>query len=211
MRTMDLLPAVSLLLFPATACSGTAELPDQASGAAGEGTGGADRVDGGTTANCGSAPAGATPGAYPTTFRFRAPPGQTLYLLDSCGVGFKVSACEDGYTALLVDPYCEDECNGEDTACIRCGACDEQVVTVTDTEGTDAKWSGERYEDRGPGQTGAQCMCYVRRPLTPGRYRVQVPVYSSSGDALDREPAFTATESVDITVPDAVITVTLRE
>jgi hypothetical protein len=227
MRTMALLLAACVILVRAPACAGKAQLAEQDSNAAGSANAGAARAgdsgkateggapgevgSGGSAASCPRAPDGATPGAYPTTFRFRAPPGQKLYLLDCVGVGFKVSACEDGYVTKLVDPYCEDECDGEDTSCMLCGACLETVVTVTDTTGTDAKWSGERYEDQGPGQTGAKCMCYVRRPLTAGRYRVEVPVYSSSADALDGEPAFTATQDVDITVPNSVITVTLQE
>ena len=227
MQTMDLLPAACLMLLSATACAGKAQLPEQHSSAAGSANAGAASAGesgkatgggapsevgrAGSASSCPRAPEGATPGAYPTTFRFRAPPSQRLYLLDSCGVGFKVSACEDDYATKLVDPYCEGECNGEDTACMMCGSCLEEVVTVTDTTGADAKWSGERYEDQGPGQTGAKCMCYVRRPLTPGRYRIEVPVYSSSADALDRNLAFTATQDVDITVPNSVITVTLQQ
>jgi hypothetical protein len=38
---------------------------------------------------------------------------------------------------------------------------------------------------------------------------MKVPVDSSSADALDREPVFTATRDVDVTVPNALITVML--
>ena len=90
-----------------------------------------------------------------------------------------------------------------------CGACNLEAVEVTETSGADDEWSGELYVQRGPGATGAQCMCYETLPFEPGRYRITVPVYETGQAALDGEPLFVASQDVDVVTPGAVVVVTL--
>ena len=83
------------------------------------------------------APPPGSEGAYPTTFRFTAPAGETLFLRDECGYGAEISACTDGYAHALHRPFCQTECMGENTPCLLCEACEILAVPVTSTDGAD--------------------------------------------------------------------------
>jgi len=161
--------------------------------------------------DCPAPPPGAAAGVYPTTFRFLAPAGETFFLLwDDCAYGPEISACIDGYAHTLHRrPYCEHDCAGADTVCVLCSPCLPRAVTVTDSSSADFIWAGELYEARSSSQS-LTCPCFVRHPLTPGRYRMSMPVYASEQDALHDLPVFTVTREFDVTTPDAVVEVELQ-
>ena len=196
-QTSDHAPSCSAGRLPDAGCAVTACVGD---------TGGSAFATG-CPEQCPATPADAAAGTLPTTFRFVAPPGETVYLRDFCGIEVSLRACADEYAHSLHRPWCMGECTSADTSCPLCGACNEDVHAVSGSDGVDWQWSGLLYEFQ---TVRAACSCYVLHPVTPGRYSVSVPVYSSEQDAWDDTPVFTATQEFDLTAPGGVVEVLLQ-
>lgn len=187
---------------------------NEGSGGSGGGAGGAG---GGTTGSGGEGGAippecaveTSDPGPYTVTFQFENSGVGTAYLREDCHLNYAIRSCADGFAEpLAIHADCSQACGETGGGCLVCGACELTSVPVAENAQATDSWSGLRYTF---GMTSEGCSCHEQHLARPGRYRIEVPVYTSDLAAQEGTPSYEVSVNFELPAPNGVVVVPIGQ
>lgn len=118
------------------------------------------------------------PGPYQVDFQFVNQGEIPLFLLEECYVRYEITSCANDYQgALAIRGDCTVDCSDASLGCIACSACQSLMVRVDSSSTASSSWLGHTYTF----STNAHgCPCHDKFEAPAGKYRIEVPVYSTS-------------------------------
>jgi hypothetical protein len=139
------------------------------------------------------------------TFDLRNDGISTVYLRESCLLDFKITSLGEPVREIARQGACPCDCAV--ATCPVCGPCYEgpREVAVGATWMTVWAAVNVTYEPRQQGST-----CERKHTLPAGSYRIDVPVYPTAQDVIDKTNARTATQTFSLPSPgDINVTVSV--
>lgn len=144
------------------------------------------------------------PGPYAVKFQFESYAPQPVYLLEQCRITHVIKSCADDYQASVdTNADCSSDCADPNGGCIQCEQCLRVMVPVGGDTAASLSWPGHTYTF---GTNTEGCRCYNEFVASPGKYRIEVPVYDSE-DPETTSPIHTAILDFTLPAPDGIVRV----